>query len=198
MRMRTVVAATAAALAAGGLSAVTAQGTRPATTEAFTLKEVTTQFYFGETPAYPRAPGRGAGNEIFFTGDLLRGGRRAGINRGQCTTVADTNSRVLNPEGPGTGVPTPTPDQPPRNVAMCTQTLELDGDRIQAQGLLDQTGFEGDCAQRLTEQFCAGTTETISIVGGTGRYAGATGTIRLTQVEYPDVIRLQVTLRRAR
>jgi hypothetical protein len=160
------------------------------------LKEVTTQFYFGEHQAtYPKPPGRGAGNLIFLSGSLHEWAeptRDVGTNRGVCKTVADHHTAVGAPEGPGIGVPAPTPDRRPASIAQCQQTLVLEGGTLLLEGLLDQVGFEGPCAQRLSEQFCSGSEQALAVTGGTGIYAGARGTAQLQQIEYPDVIRIRI------
>jgi len=168
---------------------------RPRQTLVF--KEVTSQFYFIENPVtYPSYPGRGAGNEIVFTGELFDegGGPLRGTNHGFCLTVSDAKTRVTGAEGPGIGVPFPTPDAPPRSLAQCQQTLVLPDGQIHLEGFFDQLAFEGDCAQRLLEQFCSGAAQVLAVTGGTGAYQGAAGQATLTQVEYPDVVRLVVEL----
>lgn len=188
-----------AAVAAAGLTALVLAGSGSAAGgTTMTFKEVTTQFYFADAPpTFPPRPGpRGAGNLLYFTGALYPegGGERQGTNRGFCLTVSDNHTQVQNPEGPGLGVPTPTPDRPAKSIAQCQQTVQLDNGTIMIEGLFNQLAFEGDCASRPTEQFCSGSTETLAITGGTGAYRSAGGVVKLTQIEYPDVVRMEVRL----
>jgi hypothetical protein len=76
------------------------------------------------------------------------------------------------------------PINPPKQIALsqCQQTLRLaDGD-IQLAGLLEQYSFE------------AFVPATYAVVGGTGRYEGARGSARITQVVFPHTARVEVSL----
>ena len=192
--------AVAAAVAAASLAALAVSGTGTAAKrESLVLKEVTTQFYFADAaPAFPpRGAARGAGNLLYFTGALYDSKNRSrGTNFGFCLTVHDANSEVTGSEGPGAGVPTPTPGRPAKSIAQCQQTLRLKDGTITLEGIFNQLAFEGDCASKPTARFCSGSTETLAITGGTGRYSAASGVVTLKQTEYPDVIRLTVKLSR--
>jgi hypothetical protein len=164
------------------------------------LKEVTTQFYFGESNVYPKPPGRGAGNVIYFTGAITPWGSAPGTastatNHGFCWTVADHLTEVTGAEGPGIGAPVPTVGRAPKSIAQCQQTISFaDGD-LQLEGKFDQVGFEGPCVESaVTATVCRGSVERLAVTGGTGRYAGARGEATLQQYEYPDVIEIVVTL----
>lgn len=157
-----------------------------------TFTEVTTQFYFGLIPVPGQAAGtRGAGDELFSTGALYSGKRKVGENLGSCLTVADSLTAI----SPTTGLPVPTPSAPANLRADCRYMLRLAGGTLVIGGLFDQTAYEGGCAARPAQKLCSGATQTLAVLGGTGRFVGAVGQLQLTQIRYPAVSRLVLELR---
>lgn len=102
----------------------------------------------------------------------VEGGRIVGTMHGQCITVGGALS--LAPAGtPGT-------------IAKCEQALNFyDRGQVLVSGLIEQQNFEHNMPQQL------------AVLGGTGKFAGATGELTVTQLVFPGVVKkLELKLER--
>lgn len=154
------------------------------------IEEVTSQFYTtspGSIQPLPAAPfpTRNAGSMFVQTAELrVQGtGEAIGTSHALCTIVTDGRSRFEpGPNPPFFGTITPIVPPDPVALAQCSQTLRLPQGDLLLGGLLDQYAFEAFQPAKY------------AIVGGTGLFKLARGSVTITQVIFPHTARIEIRL----
>ena len=190
----------AAALSAGGPAAAHGGG-NPFALDFF---EVGYQIYSFDSASAPNPPlpttlpGKSAGDMIFITSKLVKWADRADPHapvvatlHAVCTFTTDPHVFLVAPIPIANGATRPPPGTHPDYTMRCAQTIAFVGDdgepfarkQLQLEGIVDQVGFE------------AGKPSYLAVTGGTGRYRGVSGEAVVTQLVFPNIKRIQITLR---
>ncbi len=198
-----VLASTLATAIAATLSGAPAQAHGPNVTRSFDFYEIGYQVYgFDSTsptavPLTPTLPGKSAGDMIMITSKLVNYADRlnplapvVATLHGICTFTTDPHLFLTAPNPIANGATPPPSGTVPEYVMRCEQTITFVGasgspfgvNQIQMEGAVDQVAFE------------AGEPSYLSVTGGTGTYVNARGQGSVTQLIFPNIKRIQLTV----